>query len=63
MLVIIGVLDSVPAAARGFMDLSADNQVRILEVSGDARLRSLLVGDDGSPATILTPGAVKIWFA
>lgn len=52
---------SVPAAARSWMQLSLSNQIRMVNVSGQARARIFFVGNDLTPAFDLDTTGFHIW--
>ncbi len=62
LMVVIGQLTAVPAAGRSIFFVSAQNQCRINNTAGAARLRVILAGNDAANATDIDTTGVHVWF-
>ncbi len=63
LMIMIARLTAVPAAGRGFMQISDTDQIRVQNTGGNARARVFLSGNDSTPANDLSTTQFKIYFA
>lgn len=61
LMVVMARVTAVPAANRSAFFISQDNQIRIINVAGQARARVLLVGNDVTPAFDIDTTNVHIY--
>lgn len=59
--ILIGRLTTVPAAGRGLLHISDDDQIRIANVGGAARARIIAAGADVTPTTDIDTSSVDVF--